>query len=78
MAAGKFHTFQLRGRKVPHFISEAIGTMGQCRDCSEFTIFGLIHAASNVKTDITRVIPFESVYNRAEVGKDMPIQADET
>lgn len=70
---GKFYTFQ---RKVPHFISEAVGTIGQCRDWptihhSRFDTYGV-----ECKTDTMTVLPFESVYNGAEVGKDMPIQAE--
>lgn len=71
-----FHTFQLRTRKVSHFISEAVVTIGQSRGWSRFIIFGLLHTTSKLKTDIMTVIPFESVHNRAEVRKDVQIQAD--
>ena len=71
-----FHTFQLRSRKVSHFISEAVVTIDQSRGWSRFIIFGLIHTTSKLKTDSLTVIPFESVHNRVEVGKDMQIQAD--
>lgn len=77
-SAGNFHTFQLRSRKVPLFISEAVGTIGQSRGWSKFIIFGLIHTTSKLKTDIMTVIPFESVHNRAEVRKDKQIQADKS
>lgn len=74
--AGKFHTFQLRSHKVPHYISEALGVIDKCRNWSEYAISGLIHTASNVEMKNMTVIRFESVYNRAEVGKDVPMEAD--
>lgn len=61
---------------MPRYISEAVGMIGKCRNWSDFIIFGLILMVSNVKMNIMTVIRFKSVYNRAEAGKDMPMQAD--
>lgn len=56
--ARNFHTYipAAESQGVPRYISEAVGMIGKCRDRSEFTIFGLIHTASNAKMIITTVI----------------------